>query len=507
MIPGTAPGGRIADVLAGAAAERPDAIGVIGDRTCTWRELDDEVTAIARGLAASGIALGDRVAVFLDKTTDCVAALYGAWRAGAVMVPVNETLRARQVEHIVRDSGASVVVSSERKIRMLGDEFSIDVPVLAVGELAGFAGEPPAKVSGGPAPAAILYTSGSTGRPKGILITHDNLLAGTRIVAGYLGLRADDRILSVLPFSFDYGLNQLLTAIAMRATIVLQRSSLPAEICRTMERERITVLAGVPPLWIQLLSDVSPLARMDLPSWRLMTNSGGAFPVDLVQRYRATFPHVELVLMYGLSEAFRSTYLPPSELDRRPTSMGRAIPECEILVLDEDGRRCSPGVTGELVHRGPTVSVGYWNDPATTARVFQPDPEVAGGVVVHSGDLVRTDDDGFLYFVGRRDELIKSQGFRISPTEVEEIAYDSGLVREAVAAGESDPAAGQVVILHVVPTDLDTFDPAALLEHCRNQMPRYMVPRRIEVAASFPRTGSGKIDRTSVVAGAHVATA
>jgi acyl-CoA ligase (AMP-forming) (exosortase A-associated) len=495
-----APGGRIDDILAEAAAETPDKEGVVGDRALTWHELDAEAAGIAAGLAATGVRAGDRVAVFLDKTTECVAAMYGAWRAGAVMVPVNESLRARQVEHIVGNSGAVCLVSSARKVRLLGSEFAIDIPVRTVAELAAAPTATPDRGPGGPEPAAILYTSGSTGRPKGILITHDNLRAGTRIVAGYLGLRCEDRILSVLPFSFDYGLNQLLTAVATRATIVLQRSGLPAEICRTMERERITVLAGVPPLWIQLLSDVSPLARTSLPSWRLMTNSGGAFPPDLVREYRATFPHVEVVLMYGLSEAFRSTYLPPAEVDRRPTSMGRAIPECEILVLDSEGRRCAPGEVGELVHRGPTVSAGYWNDPETTARIFRPDPEIAGATVVHSGDLVRTDDEGFLYFVGRRDELIKSQGYRISPTEVEEVAYESGLVREAVAAGEPDPLAGQVVVLHVVPMDPATFDPEALLGYCRDEMPRYMVPRRIEVAEAFPRTATGKIDRKLVTA-------
>jgi acyl-CoA ligase (AMP-forming) (exosortase A-associated) len=501
VISSAGPGGRIDDILAEAAHEAPDTLGVIGDRLLTWGALDAEAGVLACGLSRMGVRPGDRVAVFLDKTTDCVAALYGAWRAGAVVVPVNESLRARQVEHIVANSGAVCIISSARKIRLLGSDATIGARVVTVDELAAATAVAPSPGGGGPEAAAILYTSGSTGRPKGILLTHDNLRAGTRIVTRYLGLRGDDRILSVLPFSFDYGLNQLLTAVASRAAIVLQRSSLPAEICRTMERERITVLAGVPPLWIQLLSDVSPLARMALPSWRLMTNSGGAFPPDLVREYRSTFPQVELVLMYGLSEAFRSTYLPSTEVDRRPTSMGRAIPECEILVLDLDGRRCGPGEVGELVHRGPTVAAGYWDDPDTTARVFRPDPEIPGGTVVHSGDLVRADDDGFLYFVGRRDELIKSQGYRISPTEVEEIAYASGLVREALAAGEPDPLAGQVVVLHVVPLDPDTFDADTLLDVCRDQMPRYMVPRRVVTSAAFPRTASGKIDRKAVTAG------
>ncbi|HEY4634586.1 MAG TPA: AMP-binding protein, partial [Candidatus Limnocylindrales bacterium] len=263
------PGGRIDDILAEAARDAPDKVGVVGDRSLSWGALDAEAGVLACGLSGVGVRPGDRVAIFLDKTTDCVAALYGAWRAGAVAVPVNESLRARQVEHIVSDSGAVCVISSSRKIRLLGSELSIGARVVTVDELAAASAIAPSPGGGGPEAAAILYTSGSTGRPKGILLTHDNLRAGTRIVAQYLGLHAEDRILSVLPFSFDYGLNQLLTAVATRAAIVLQRSSLPAEICRTLEREAITVLAGVPPLWIQLLSDVSPLTRMSLPSWRL----------------------------------------------------------------------------------------------------------------------------------------------------------------------------------------------------------------------------------------------
>jgi acyl-CoA synthetase (AMP-forming)/AMP-acid ligase II len=353
---------------------------------------------------------------------------------------------------------------------------------------------------GGETPAAILYTSGSTGRPKGILLSHANLLAGARIVSSYLEIAPDERILSVLPFSFDYGLNQLLCAVQNGATLVLARSNLPADICRTMQAKRITALAGVPPLFIQLMDRHSPLAKTALPDLRYLTNSGGVFPVELVRRYRAQLPHVRLYLMYGLSEAFRSTYLPPSEVDRIPSSMGRAIPETEILVIDEHGEECDVDVVGELVHRGPTVALGYWNDAAATARVFRPDPTDPSSPerVVYSGDLVKKDADGFLYFCGRRDQLIKSFGYRISPDEVEELLLASGLVREVAVRGEADPVAGARVEAHVVPADAATFDPEALLAHCRRTMPRYMVPRALHVRDSLPRTASGKLDRTAL---------
>jgi len=346
----------------------------------------------------------------------------------------------------------------------------------------------------------ILYTSGSTGLPKGIVVSHANLVAGARIVARYLGIRASDRILSVLPFNFDYGLNQLLTAVHCGATLFLQRGTFVPDICDSLERWRISVLAGVPPLWIQLMQDGSPLARLALPKLRLITNSGGVLPVEVIRAYRLCFPHVAIYLMYGLSEAFRSTYLDPSQIEVRPESMGKAIPETEIWVLNEAGGACAPGEIGELVHRGPTVALGYFGDAAATRKVWRPNPFAPDSSerVVYSGDLVRTDAEGFLYFVGRRDAMIKSSGVRISPQEVEELVYASELVAEVVACGEPHPVAGMAVVVHVVPRDRSTFAEQALLAHCRKTMPVYMVPKTIRVHHEFPRTASGKVDRQRI---------
>jgi acyl-CoA ligase (AMP-forming) (exosortase A-associated) len=488
---------RIEDGLWASAARLADKAAVVeGERELGYAAF----AAAARGLAAKlverGLAAGDRVSIFLDKTLEAAVALYGVWAAGGIAVPVNEGLRSAQVRHIVQDSGSRFFISHPRKLATLETD-TVQIPRLEV-DLTDTAA--PAATLPGDGPAVILYTSGSTGRPKGILISHATLLAGTRIVIRYLELREEERLLSVLPFSFDYGLNQLLTAVQQGATLYLQRSPLPADICRSLQRFEITGLAAVPTLWIQLMQRHSPFAKMAFPHLRYITNSGGAFPVELVKRYRAHLPHVRMYLMYGLSEAFRSTYLPPEEIDRRPSSMGRAIPETEILVIDEDGKECGPGQVGELVHAGPTVALGYWNRPQETAAAYRPHPlrPHSDERVVYSGDLVRRDEEGFLYFVGRRDQQIKSHGFRISPEDVEETLQASGLLAEVVVRGVPDELAGTAIVAHVVPRAPETFTPQALAAYCERVMPRYMVPKTIEVHASFPRTSSGKLDRKAV---------
>ena len=489
---------RVQDLLFG-ARDGPGPAVVDGQRSVSREELAAHVRGVASRLREAGAGPGDRVAIFLEKSLESVVAQWAAWTAGAIAVPIHESLRSRQVEHILRDSEAALLVSTARKLSRL-DEAARGV--CRTFDLTLDPGMEDALPDGpaGSDGAAILYTSGSTGRPKGILLSHDNLLAGTRIVASYLGIRAEDRLLSVLPFSFDYGLNQLTTAAGAGATLVLQRSHFPGDICRTLSEQAITGMAAVPPLWIQLMQPGSPLLEADLPALRYITNSGGVFPVEVLRRYREHLPHVQVFLMYGLSEAFRSSYLPPEEVDRRPTSMGRAIPETTLYVVDDEGRECEPGVPGELVHAGPTVALGYWRNPEATAAVFRPDPVDPGATqpVVYSGDLVQWDEDGFLTFVGRRDQMLKCSGFRVSPEEVEEIVQRSELTREVVAAGEPDPVAGTVIVLHVVPVSAEAFQEDALRDFCRREMPSYMIPKRIEVHESLPRTSSGKLDRKSL---------
>jgi acyl-CoA synthetase (AMP-forming)/AMP-acid ligase II len=347
--------------------------------------------------------------------------------------------------------------------------------------------------------AAILYTSGSTRRPKGVMLSHANVLAGAEIVSDYLKITRKDRLLAALPFSFDAGLNQLTTAILQGGTAVMIDFRFGRDIVRKLVDERITGLAGVPSLWSLLAQPSSGLGTQSLEDLRYITNTGGAMPQNVLQQLRALLPNTDVVLMYGLTEAFRSTYLPPEELDQRPTSMGKAIPNTEILVLNEDGRICNPGEVGELVHHGPTVSLGYWGHPDLTKRVLRSHPfpplgRAEGDRVCYSGDLVRKDEEGFLYFVGRRDNQIKSAGFRISPTEVEDVICRVTRVRQAAVVGVPDAVLGQHLVAFAVPEENAQLDPADMLAKCAGVMPRHMVPKRIELVNDLPKTSSGKVN-------------
>lgn len=481
----------------------PDKFALIADsKHLTYRDLFRHAVHLSSELIKFGITRGERVTVYLDKTPEAVVACYAVWLAGGILVPAHEGLHARQLYYILQHSGSEFLVSSTRKLARFGIKPPDHVLLLDYNLLASplSADDFRVQYSEPNEPAAILYTSGSTGLPKGILLSHGNLMAGARIVSQYLELREDERIISIPPFSFDYGLNQLLSSVRVGATLVLQRSHLPADICRTLQQKSITGMAAVPPLWLQLLGEGSPFTQRKFPDLRYITNTGGVFPAKAVEQYRRLLPHVRIYLMYGLSEAFRSTYLPPEEIDKRPGSIGKAIPETTISVIN-DGRECEVGEIGELVHRGPTVALGYWRDPETTARVFRPFPGSAAEsseVAVYSGDYVKRDSDGFLYFAGRRDTMIKTQGFRVSPDEIEELILASGLVREAAALGEPDDVAGAVIAVHLVPKDSSTFSKSSLLDFCRREMPRHMVPKVVHLHEVLPKTGSGKIDRKSL---------
>jgi acyl-CoA ligase (AMP-forming) (exosortase A-associated) len=329
-------------------------------------------------------------------------------------------------------------------------------------------------------------------------LSHRNLIAGAESVSHYLGNAPDDVILSALPFSFDAGFSQLTTAFSVRAHVVLLNYALPADVLKLCARYRITGLTGVPPLWIKL-------ADLDWPNeatkrLRYFANTGGRMPKSTLDRLRRLFPHAEPFLMYGLTEAFRSTYLDPAEVDRRPESIGKAIPNAEILVVRPDGSLCDPGEEGELVHRGALVAMGYWNDPERTAGRFHPVPARESGLctdelAVWSGDIVVRDEDGFLYFVGRNDEMIKTSGYRVSPSEIEEVAYDTGLISDAVALGVEDAKLGQHIVLVVSPASGMTIDSNSLLARMRPALPQYMLPQRVEIKAEIPRSPNGKLDR------------
>ena len=474
---------------------------VEGGREWSYDWLVGRAQAFAQTLDAAGVRPGDRVAILLPRGAESAAAFFGTLASGAVAVFVDDTLRERQVEHIANHSGAKVLLASEDLLARRSRSFDIAAELLELGSV-------PAQGSFAPYSriehdiAQIIYTSGSTGLPKGVTLSHGNLWAGAEAVVGYVGVRTEDRIASLLPFSFDYGLNQLLCCVATGATLVVERSPIPPRIVETVRREEVTILPGVPPLWLQLLT-VSGFTSSPLPALRKLTNTGGRMPVDAVRKLRRCQPHAELVLMYGLTEAFRSTYLDPGVVDRKPGSIGKAIPGAEILVLDEQLERCKPGETGQLVHRGPTVALGYWNDPEATSQVFRPHPLPPPGTpdterVVFSGDLVYQDEEGDLFFVSRRDKLIKTLGYRVSPDEVADALYGSGQVLEALVTSEPDELRGARIVAHVVLAEGGRLD--RLKAFCARELPRYMQPSRIEVRSALKRTPSGKHDPAATVA-------
>jgi amino acid adenylation domain-containing protein len=480
-------------VTAGSHAARPAVVD--GSATTEWAALAARTLAFAESLTAAGIRPDDRIAVMLQRGADSAAAFFGVLAAGGIAVIVNESLRPRQIEHVLRHSSARALVTSKELLARQYRPPETSAFVVDVEDVASTGTFTPVRRVGLDV-AEIIYTSGSTGLPKGVALSHDNLWAGMQAVVDYLGIREDDRIASLLPFSFDYGLNQLLVCAGTGAALVVERSAVPQRIVRTLHEEAVTVLPAVPPLWLQLLG-VTAFEAEPLPHLRLLTNTGGRLAATAVRRLRASQPQALLVLMYGLTEAFRSTYLAPEKVDSKPTSIGQAIPGAQILVVDEDGKPCPPGETGELVHRGPTVALGYWNDPAATKEVFRPNPAAPAGTpaterVVFSGDLVHRDDEGDLFFVGRRDGMIKTLGYRVSPDEVVDVLYASEEVAEAVVTAEADDLRGSSIVAFVVLAPEGSIE--RLQAFCAEEMPRYLQPQRIEVRSSLARTPSGKFD-------------
>jgi acyl-CoA ligase (AMP-forming) (exosortase A-associated) len=510
----------------------PELIGVARQRTPTapalrygaqalsYAELDDAVRAFAAGLVGLGLPRAGRVGIYLEKRFETVIASFGAPAAGGVFVPMNPLLKAEQVAFIARDCDVRVLVTSPERLALLAPVLA-ECPSLRHVVLTEAAAEPPtlpASVSllawsqlldapprGGHRVidtdmAAILYTSGSTGRPKGVVLSHRNMVAGAKSVASYLDNGPHDTLLAALPLSFDAGFSQLTTAFHAGARVVLLNYLLPRDVLKALQREQVTGLTAVPPLYIQL-------SQLDWPAaigehLRYFANTGGRMPRETLELLRQRVPKAKPFLMYGLTEAFRSTYLPPEEVDRRPDSIGKAIPNAEILVLREDGSECAADEPGELVHRGALVGLGYWGDAEKTAERYKLLPGREGGLqlpeyVVFSGDTVRRDAEGFLYFIGRRDEMIKTSGYRVSPTEVEEVLYATKLVGECVAFGVDHPVLGQAIqVIATAPDGSAALDVQALQAQCRIHMPAYMVPAGIEpMAGPLPRNPNGKIDR------------
>ncbi len=492
-------------------AERGVAMGlgeapalVLRDQTLSHQELRQRVAWLAGWLKDQITVPGGRVASWAAKgELTCLLPLAAA-RAGLVHVPINPLLKRAQAAHILGDCGASLLIGNAARLKSLEDgDVPSDCAMIEEGEALAAAWElqsaAPASTADPEDLTAILYTSGSTGRPKGVMLSHANLWLGAVSVTHYLKLASDDVTLAVLPLSFDYGQNQLLSTWYAGGSVVPLDYLFPRDVVKACAKHHITTLAAVPPLWVQL-------TELDWPeeasgTMRRLTNSGGALTVELVGALQADFPRADLYPMYGLTEAFRSTYLDPALVDEHPTSMGTAIPFAEILVIDDNGNVAEAGIEGELVHCGPLVAQGYWNDPQRTQQRFKPAPEASeyGGLSVWSGDRVKRDAQGLLFFVGRRDAMIKSAGNRISPQEIEEAAIATEFVTEAVALGIPDQRLGHAVHLVVRGSDDNTDAEAALSKALKRDLPNFMQPHAIHWRDAMPLNPNGKIDRTALL--------
>lgn len=484
---------------------------VAGETSITFSELLDRGLATAEAIKEMGIKSGDRVGICMEKTIDQVTVILGVMFANAIIVPILPRLKQANIEHIIRNSEMASLVTDSSRINEV-EEFS-NLTNLVVGH-----GDVEDKWPNlaymrkhikpsdfcdriGSDNAAIIYSSGSTGRPKGILISHRNLADGAEIVGSYLETTEEDRICAILSFNFDYGLNQLWQSLRFGATLYLHDLAMPNDLFSLLSEKRITALPVMPIIITQMFAEnlYIPVSTHDFSSLRYLCSTGGRLSEKMVTNIRTTFPETKIYSMFGLTEAFRSTYLDPAAFDTHPKSIGKAIPGTEILVLNEDGEKCPPNVIGELVQRGATVAKGYWNDPENTAKVFRSHPDYPGETLVFSGDDVVQDEEGYLYFVSRRDEMIKTRGFRVSPTEVESEVVSHPRIESAVAFGAVNLDVGEDVVCAYTTDDSVPLPEKKLQQYLKRILPRHMVPAYLVHFDSFPVTGSGgKIDRTSV---------
>lgn len=500
---------------------RPDSIAIeYKQEKISYQQLSTLASDFAGGYSNMDLPKGSRVGILLAKQVETITAIFGTLLAGGSIVPVNPILKANQIEHILYDCDVSILVTSKSRLKQLEDVVG-SCPALKTIVLVDFddsimsdqyskpiiswqdfcqqynADNTPTIIESDL--AAIFYTSGSTGKPKGVVLTHHNMRVGAESVAQYQNNTEHDRVLAVLPFSFDYGFSQITTAMVSGATVILLDYLLPKDVIKALERTKATGLAGVPPLWMQI-------TKLDWPDsikdhLRYITNSGGAMPQSTLSILQDKLPNTDVYLMYGLTEAFRSTYLPPDQVNTRPTSMGKAIPNAEIFVINSNGEECKPNEEGELVHRGPLVAQGYWNDPAKTSERYKPlpasltDGRTVTELAVWSGDSVKRDEEGYLYFVSRTDEMIKTSGYRVSPTEVEESLLLLDDVSEAVAMGIPHSELGQAIVIVVTSNSTSNNLEKEITSSLRKQLPAYMLPQKIFIRDELPRNANGKFDR------------
>ena len=514
------------EYLTQSAQKFPDKEALIcGEERWRYREIDQSSGRLACILRDMGLKRGDRVVILLDNSSESVISLYGILKSGGVFILLDGTTKAKRLNYILNDSGASILITHTNKkdvVKDALDDYAQIRQIIWVGDSALV----PSHLSTRSTPwrnlfptdgkedgrivnfmgggnidldlAALIYTSGSTGEPKGVMSAHTNMISAARSIIQYLENTSDDIIINALPLSFDYGLYQVIMAFIFSGTVVLEKGFVyPNRFLGVIQKERVTGLPLVPTMAAILLR-MQNLGDYDFRALRYISNTAAALPVEHILKMRSLFSHVRLYSMYGLTECKRVSYLPPEELDRRPSSVGRPIPNSEVFVLDEEGKEKAAGETGELVVRGAHVMRGYWNAPGLTDRIFRPGLH-PGEKLLYTGDLFRRDEEGFLYFVGRKDDLIKTRGERVSPKEVENVIVQMEGVGESAVIGIPDEILGQAIRAFVVVTPGASITEMDLLKHCKENLESFKIPRDIYFLDRLPLTANGKVDKKKLL--------
>jgi len=508
------------DYIQKTAERLPDKVALVCQkRRWTYEEIDAKSNALANALVARGVERGDRVIVFSDNGPEAVIAFWAVLKANAVVSPLHPQTKADKLAYVLNDCRATAVITEAHLAPVLADA-ALKCPHLKTAVIAGEfdraklhtlrsivawdeaiaqgdASDPPKRRNIDVDLAAIIYTSGSTGEPKGVMLTHRNMLTAAASIVTYLGTVQDDVLLGVLPLSFDYGLYQLIMATKVGARLVLEKSfAYPAQVLAKVVEEGVTAFPGVPTIFA-VMADMRSIDSYDFSRVRYVTNTAAALPVKHILRLKDIFPKAQIFSMYGLTECKRCTYLPPADLDKKPTSVGVAIPNTEMWIVDEDDNKVGPGVVGQLVIRGATVMAGYWEKPEATAKKLRPGP-LPGERVLYTGDYCKMDEDGYLYFVGRMDDIIKSRGEKVAPKEIEAVLYSVPGVKEAVVIGVDDEILGQAPKAFVVLEEGAQVEAADLRRECQARLEGFMVPKYIELIPRLPKSGNGKIDKRAL---------
>lgn len=501
------------NLLEKCAVDRPDKVALVhGGRSATYAELDADSNRLARAFRAFGVTRGDRVVVYLDNRPETVVAIFAAWKADAVAVAVHRAIKPRKLAHIVADCAATAIVTDYRGLNSLGEateQLEASVRALVVTDcprdmrapegdtqhcwedLLASHGDSRIEASNTESDiAALVYTSGTTGDPKGVVADHAAMLFATDGIVEYLSNDERDVVLSVLPISFSYGLYQVLAMFRCGGTVVLENSfAFPTQILKLIAAHGVTGLPGVPTMFATLLQ--ANMENYDLSSLRYLTNAAAPLAPAHVRALRARLPSVAIYSMYGMTEIVRALYLPPAWIDAKPGSVGLAVPGVEVWLEDADGRRVGPGEVGELVVQGRNVMLGYWRKPAESASRFRAAAQ-PGVRLCYTGDLFRSDEDGCMYFVGRKDDMIKCRGEKVSPREIENCLHELAGVAEAAVVGVPDPVQGQVVKSVIVRSD-PSLDEYKVKAHCKRLLDDVMVPAIVEFRDALPRSPSGKV--------------